>query len=427
MEAPILIGQLELTAPITDIQLPPREDGQVYTAVQLLVRMEHIPVGHVLLTIHDLRASAVSHQIWQTLGSVINERRGRVGLPALLEIPRDGIPVEKQLGGEVVSRPLVSVVVCTRDRPGSLMKTLKDLASLNYSSFEVVVVDNAPSSDATQNAVLDRFGADSRFRYVCEPRPGLSRARNRGILEAAGDYVAFTDDDVRVDQWWLDGIMRGFQTSANVECVTGMIATAEINNMVQLYFHIRAGWGTNCERRLFDLFEHSDASPLYPYTVGRFGAGANFAVTRAVVKEIGGFDEALGAGAPSGGGEDLNMFMRVILGGYCLVYEPSAVVWHEHRADLPALSKQMRAYGTGLTAALTAIMIQSARARRELPTRVLKGVAHMAKLQGGVRTNQNLPPGLVGREIIGYLMGPLLYMKGWGNLRRLRKSLTVID
>ena len=65
---------------------------------------------------------------------------------------------------------------------------------------------------------------------------------------------------------------------------------------------------------------------MYPYSAGRFGAGANFAVSRTVLKEVGGFNEALGAGTPSGGGEDLNMFMRIVLAGHRLVYEPSAVV-----------------------------------------------------------------------------------------------------
>ena len=167
-----------------------------------------------------------------------------------------------------MNRPLVSVVVCTRDRPQSLTNTLRDLAALKYSPFEVVVIDNAPGSDATRNIMLNEFADDPRFRYVHEPRPGLSCARNRGILEASGDIVAFTDDDVRVDPWWLDGIIRGFQAAPDVACVTGMIATAEINNAVQLYFHIRVGWGASCERRLFDLFENRDDSPLYPYAVG---------------------------------------------------------------------------------------------------------------------------------------------------------------
>jgi GT2 family glycosyltransferase len=380
--------------------------------------MSRIPVGYVLLATDDLRASSISHQVWQTLGTAINERRVHAGLTALSEIPSEGIPAEEESSDESASRPLISVVVCTRDRPESLTMTLRDLAGLKYSSFEVVVTDNAPSSDATRNVVLNEFGDDPRFRYVLEPRPGLSRARNRGIQEASGDIVAFTDDDVRVDPWWLDGIFRGFQAAPDVSCVTGLIATAQVNNAVQLYFHIRAGWGASCERRLFDLFENRDDSPLYPYAVGAFGAGANFAMARAALKEIGDFDEALGAGTPAGGGEDLNMFMRVILDGHCLVYEPSAVVWHVHRTELAALSKQIRAYGSGCTAALTAIIMQSARARRELPTKVLRGFTHMVKLQGGVRKNETLPSGLVKREAIGFFMGPWLYVKSRRSLRR---------
>ena len=99
------------------------------------------------------------------------------------------------------------------------------------------------------------FGTDPRFRYVREPRPGLSCARNRGLAEASADIVAFTDDDVGVDPWWLNGIARGFRAASDVACVTGLIATAEIDNAAQLYFHLREGWGTNCDRRIYDLRE----------------------------------------------------------------------------------------------------------------------------------------------------------------------------
>ena len=67
------------------------------------------------------------------------------------------------------------------------------------------------------------------------------------------------------------------------------------------------------------------------------------------------------------------MFMRIVLAGHRLVYEPSAVVSHVHRTDLAELSRQMRAYGSGCTAALTAIIMADARARRELPPKVVSG------------------------------------------------------
>ena len=65
---------------------------------------------------------------------------------------------------------MVSVVVCTKDRPDSLLVVLRGLTALHYKPYEIVVVDNAPSSDATEQAVLREFGQDSRVRYVREPR-----------------------------------------------------------------------------------------------------------------------------------------------------------------------------------------------------------------------------------------------------------------
>jgi glycosyltransferase involved in cell wall biosynthesis len=283
---------------------------------------------------------------------------------------------------------------------------------MHYRPFEIVLVDNAPSSDATKDAVLAAYGEDPRVRYVREPRPGLSCARNRGLTEASADIVAFTDDDVTVDPWWLEGIVRGFQAAPDVACVTGLIATAELENSIQLYFHLRQEWGAVCERRIFDLTAHRNDSPLYPYSPGIFGTGANFAVSRVLMKEIGEFDEALGAGTLSGGGEDLEIYMRIILSGNRIVYEPSAIVSHYHRTDLAELTKQMRSYGTGNTAALAAIMLRVPRARRELPLRIVHGVLRIFTLSDRVKDNPTLPQGLIGREIRGLLIGPWLYLKG---------------
>lgn len=417
MEAPIFVSELELSEPIAGITLPDRPGG-AYNGVHLMVRVQNLPVGYAFLQPDALDPAAISRQLWAEFGGAVNRMRATAGLPALDSLPAGGIPVAPGIADDPAGLPFISVVVCTRNRPDSVLVTLRRLARLRYPSFEVVVVDNAPSSDATKQAIAREFGDDERIRYVREPRPGLSCARNRGIAEAAADIIAFTDDDVRVDSWWLHGIVRGFQAAPGVACVTGLIAPAELDNAVQLYFHLREGWGASCERRIFDLAEHRDESPLYPYSAGTFGAGANFAVTRDVFKEVGGFDEALGAGSPSGGGEDLNMFTRIVLAGHRLVYEPSAIVSHVHRSELAELSRQMRAYGSGCTAALTALLLASPRARRELPSKAAHGVVRMFTLTGDVRDNPTLPSGLIRREMAGFLAGPLLYLKGRSRLRR---------
>jgi GT2 family glycosyltransferase len=421
MEAPIFIGELELAEPISGISLPRRADSQAYTGTRLLVRMRHIPIGYASLPPDALAPDAIAKEVWRQLSAPINDRRLSCGLPAIDTLSSAGLASEEMEGDpadKVAESPLVSVVVCTRDRPDSVMVTLRALAALRYRPFEIVVVDNAPSSDATKLAIQVEFGNDSRVRYIREPRPGLSCARNRGLAEATADIVAFTDDDVRVDPWWLHGLIRGFGASSDVACVTGLVATAEIDNLAQLYFDLRVGWGTRFDPRIFDLTDNRHTSPLYPYG-SVVGGGANFAVSRPVLKEVGGFDEALGAGTPSGGGEDMEMFTRVLLSGRRIVYEPSAIVWHYHRADMKALAKQMTAYGTGCTAAITAMLLRNAQARREIPRKAITGVAHIFRLNDNVKDNATMPRGLLVRDVGGMLVGPWLYMKGRRRLRRL--------
>ena len=239
MKAPIFIGSVELTEPVTGLELPVRADGAAYTQVRLLVRMQAIPVGYALLRPEALDAGSAASQVWAQLGPAVNARRAARGLAPLGALPVQGIERDVSLVPELTEYPLVSVVMCTRDRPAGALVTLRGLAALRYEPFEIVVVDNAPNSDATQMAVRAEFGADPRVRYITEPRPGLSYARNRGVTASAGQIVAFTDDDVRVDPYWLDGIVRGFQQDADVACVTGLIPTAEIDNAVQLYFDQR--------------------------------------------------------------------------------------------------------------------------------------------------------------------------------------------
>jgi glycosyltransferase involved in cell wall biosynthesis len=412
MEAPIFIDELELTAPIVDIVLPERPGGPAYNGAYLLVRLQHVPVGYVFLPPGALDAAAVVRQVWDQLSGAINAHYERASLPAVDGLPVGGLTAAAALDDAAADRPLVSVVVCTRNRPEGILVALRSLLAMRYRPFEIVVVDNAPSSDATKDAVLAAYGADPRVRYVREPRPGLSCARNRGLTEASADIVAFTDDDVTVDPWWLHGIVRGFRAAPEVGCVTGMIVTAQLENSAQLYFHLREAWGAVCERRVFDLTENRDDSRLYPYSAGIFGAGANFAVSRVLVKEIGGFNEALGAGTVTGGGEDLEFFMRTILAGSRIVYEPAAVVSHYHRTDLSELTRQMRAYGTGNTAALAAILLRVPRARRELPLRILHGLLRISTLNDRVKDNPTLPQGLMGKEMRGLLIGPWLYFKG---------------
>lgn len=288
------------------------------------------------------------------------------------------------------STPSISVIVCTRDRAECLRKALEAILRLDYPNFDVIVVDNAARSSATRDLVRNDF-PDPRVTLISEPRPGLSNARNAGLRHARGDLVAYTDDDVVVDGGWLLAIAAGFEQAPDVACVTGLVPAGELRSRAQGYFDARVGWSKTVAPKVYSLADPPADLPAFPFCVGAFGTGANFALDRRAALDLGAFDPALGVGTRTGGGEDLDMFTRVILSGRSLVVQPSAVVWHRHRADLEELIVQARGYGNGLGAWLAKIFLNPRTARMAL-ARAPRGAAYF------LRNLRNRPGGAVASD-----------------------------
>jgi GT2 family glycosyltransferase len=344
-----------------------------YGRARLLARADGRPLGFVEIEVSE--------------GSVnFGELRRRVaGLRATeSDRPVRAGPARVSAGKAVP----VTVVVCTRDRVSMLRAALRSVLAVDYPTFDVLVVDNAPGTDATRQYVLGL--ADPRVRLICEPLPGLSRARNTGLSVATGDIVAYTDDDVVVDPHWLSALVDGFSRGPRVSCVSGMVPAGEIRTPAQAYFDRRVGWSDSTDARIFDWSEPPDDVPLFPFTVRCYGTGANFAVERDVVRRLGGFDEALGAGAPTGGGEDIDMFFRILRSGRQLVHDPAAIVWHRHRADSEGLLVQSRGYGLGLGAWLAKIASDPAMATLAATTAARRGGALVRHLRAS--SKETAPP-----------------------------------
>ena len=173
------------------------------------------------------------------------------------------------------------MIVATRNRPELLQRCLEALLTLRYPRYEIIVVDNAPSSSATADLIEQTYRDVSQVRYVREDRQGLSFARNRGMQEARGEIVAITDDDVVVDANWLLELIHGFQVSDNVVCVSGLVLPMELETREHGWFEQYGGSSKGFTRRLFDMGEHHPRTPLFPYTTGRLGTGANIAFKEA--------------------------------------------------------------------------------------------------------------------------------------------------
>jgi GT2 family glycosyltransferase len=393
---PVWIGEIELAEPLAGRPVPRRTDGQRYSVARLLVKRKGHPVGFVELELSTgkLRASRLQAEVNKSLA-------GRVDVLRPPDI-RSGSP-------HAATR--ISVVVCTRDRPDSLRATLRSVLSTAPAPLEVLVIDSGPRTAGTRAVVRELD--DRRLRYVLEGMPGLSRARNRGLAEARGEIVAFTDDDVLVDAGWLSGLQRGFARAPGVALVTGIVAAAELETPPQQIFDSKVAWTTNCTPRIWDLSTPPAGDVLFPYTAGQLGTGANFALRRELSPALGPFDEALGVGTPCGGGEDLDMFLRVLLQGFKIAYEPTALVWHLHRRESQALRSQMFSYSAGLSAYACKQLLAS-ETRPDVARRLPGAVLRAGKLAGrGVRSGTMLRA-----QLLGYVCGPVLYFRSVRALER---------
>lgn len=390
--------------------------GTAYATTRVLVRLHGFPLGYVSEQLADgsVEVPALLRLVQEKLLDEVNAHLTADGVDAVESVPLSGLAAASPgCPASFVPGTSVSVVVCTRDRGEPLRTCLTRLRALDHHAMEVLVVDNAPTDGAARAVFHDQVGDDARFRYVLEPRPGLSCARNRGLAEASGEVIAYTDDDVSVDPKWVRALARAF-AAEDVACVTGLVCTAAIDGPAELYFDARVSWADSCRPHVYRLGSDDDDG-LFPYSAGIFGTGANFAFRADVLRRLGGFDEALGAGTRTAGGEDLDAFVRVLQAGYALAYEPAAVVWHHHRSDLKGLRRQMYAYGTGLSAFLTKHLVDP-RTRPEVLRRIPRG---LAKLSAVPRATTHAigekasvrPHGFLLRELGGLVTGPLLYAR----------------
>jgi glycosyltransferase involved in cell wall biosynthesis len=309
--------------------------------------------------------------------------------------------------------PLVTVVIPTHNRAGQLRTCLDSMLRLTYPAVEVVVVDNAPSDSSTRDMVKNEFGFDPRIRYLHVSRAGASRARNIGARLAHGEFVAFTDDDAVVDPLWVSGLIAGFRADPRVRCVTGLTLPASLETPAEQAFEVFGGMGLGFEPRIYDLQENRGDTLLYPYTAG-FGASNNVAFRRQEFFALGGFDVTLGPATPAFGAEDLDLLLAVILAGYRIAYQPSACVRHKHRENFSELYWQVFTYSAGMTALLTKLFLSDRRIAADLARRVPKLLpaaflrSHRSGEEAGVG---RYPPRIRWLERLGYLYGPLAYLR----------------
>lgn len=410
------IVEVEMSQPLLPISVP--DDGAVLIVAWLCGE----PIGMLLRPAGDLRSPTnVANAINDELAEGLRETAVAHGIDgSVLPLTADGLqhancPVRARQDWAAGSEDAFSVVLSTRDRPDSLLRCLDSLAESTFQRFEIVVVDNAPRTDATAR-LCHEFAhrhPDAEIRYVREDRPGLSRARNTGIAAAGHDLLAFVDDDERVDKNWLTALSAEFSADPSLGCVSGVVLPAELKTTAQVGFEQFGGHskGRGFQRVLFDSHYLAERqSPMYP--LPPFGVGANMAFRRSALREIGGFDTALGAGTATHASEDTLAFTEVLLAGWRMVYAPAAMTWHYHRSDDVALLAQLTGYGAGLGAYYAALVTRDPRrilALLRLAPRALRDLVHPKSARNA--TLGELPPSVARANMRKLATGPFIYWR----------------
>ena len=212
----------------------------------------------------------------------------------------------------------VSVVVVSRGRPDLLKRCLTGLSQLQYDPFEIVVVADPEGMAAARTLPF----ADA-LKQVVFDQPNISAARNLGIVEAAGDVVAFIDDDAVPEPQWLRHLAAPF-ARAEVAAAGGFVRG---RNGISFQWRAQSldplGWAHPLD------VDAARASVMHP-PKGRAikTEGTNMAVRRSVLVDLGGFDPAFAYFLDE---TDLNM--RLGRAGHATAIVPLAEVHHGYAAN----------------------------------------------------------------------------------------------
>lgn len=243
----------------------------------------------------------------------------------------------------------LSIVISTYNNAASLERTLESVAlqDADKSIWECVVVNNNSTDDTAERvAAFAKAHSDINLKLVDEPQQGLSYARNRGIVESKGQFVAFIDDDETINEGFV---------SAYIDLFRNYGAFVGSGALKVVYETTRPKWMSHYTEKMIanplDL-----GSEIITVSSSITPTGGNMIFNREVFNLYGNFDTNLGRkGGELFGGEENDLFERVRELGERVYYTPYAIAYH-HIADKKLTPEYFDklSYGVGVSKRLRA-------------------------------------------------------------------------
>ena len=272
----------------------------------------------------------------------------------------------------------VSVVVPTYRRPRQLRACIEALAAQDLQEpWEVVVVDDG--SPEPPDPGVESLMAARGWRLIQQANAGPSAARNRGVREARGEFIAFTDDDCLPEPALLETLLRAARDRPNA-----LVGGTTVNGLTGDFF-------ASTSQLIVDLvYEHFNADP----DDGYFLTSNNVLCSRERFLELGGFDESF----PRAGAEDRDFCDRWRMRGWPIAWRPEARVVHFHSQTLRTFIDLHVRYGRG------AYLYQAKRRARGSGT-MTEDLGFHRSLIRRLRTQIHLLPASSGRLRVVFTLG----------------------
>jgi glucosyl-dolichyl phosphate glucuronosyltransferase len=220
----------------------------------------------------------------------------------------------------------VTVIICTRDRALQLRECLTSAAELRAPErlrWELLLVDNGSSDNTAE--VAASFKDRLPIRVVREEAAGLSHARNRGVAEATGTYICWTDDDVLLDPDWLAAYAAAFERHPEAAVFGGQIIPVLQPPTPKWFGRLADQWPLTT---LMAKRDYGDKPIPLGFERGVVPWGANFAVRTTEQRRVP-YEPALGVSPLQRRvGEEAEVIFRILKAGSVGWWTPKARVWH---------------------------------------------------------------------------------------------------
>lgn len=231
------------------------------------------------------------------------------------------------------------VVICTRNRPVQVSETLDALRAQTRAGFPIVVVDQ---SESVSPELTSRAAGDPLLSVIHDSGRGLSRGRNVAWGETSEDWLVFVDDDCVPDLDFTSAFARTVHEHPSVDMISGHVG-ARIRGPQRPDDLVFSAFPVHEERTLTGRWTHPSG----------VGFGVCFAVRRAMVDRLGGWDERLGPGVPDfPAADDMDFNFRMLRSGGVAHLTPEMRSQHDQwrtRAEVVALYAGYTAAWTGLS------------------------------------------------------------------------------